>query len=176
MVIRTLPQQAIARLADHRGRALVQSVNDWLALSLRELGEGRIRAQRISTARRDPICDANTNRTRTYDRPVLAHATRDRRLARTLRRLASNRRTEEDAIMRRRRGGLLGTAARTAVIAGTASAVSGKVGRKQNAAHQAAAGGASSDRISQLERLNELKKSGALTKDEFQREKAKLLG
>ncbi len=78
--------------------------------------------------------------------------------------------------MRRRRGGLSGTAARTAVIAGTASAVSGKAARKQNAAHQAAAGGASSDRISQLERLNELKKSGALTKDEFQREKAKLLG
>jgi hypothetical protein len=70
----------------------------------------------------------------------------------------------------------LGTAARTAVIAGTASAVSGKVGRKQNAGHQAAAGGSSPDRISQLERLNELKKSGALTKDEFQREKAKLLG
>jgi hypothetical protein len=50
------------------------------------------------------------------------------------------------------------------------------VARKESRPHQAAAGGASPDRISQLERLNELKKSGALTKDEFQREKAKLLG
>jgi hypothetical protein len=77
----------------------------------------------------------------------------------------------------RRRGmrgrGLIGTAARTAVIAGTATAVSGKVARQQDAAHRAAAGG-TSDRITQLERLNQLKQSGALTEDEFKREKAKL--
>ncbi len=83
--------------------------------------------------------------------------------------------------MRRgRRGSLIGTAARTAVIAGTATAVSGKVARKQDAAHRAAAdesraaAGAAPDRITQLERLNQLKQSGALTEDEFKREKAKL--
>jgi putative oligomerization/nucleic acid binding protein len=80
--------------------------------------------------------------------------------------------------MRRRRGrGLIGTAARTAVIAGTATAVSNKVGRQQAPAHRAAPAGdgAAPDRIAQLERLNKLKESGALTEDEFRREKAKLL-
>ena len=83
--------------------------------------------------------------------------------------------------MRRRgRGGLLGTAARTAVIAGTATAVSGKVARQQDAAHRAAGGesaaaaGGARDRITPLERLDQLRTSGALTEDEFKREKAKL--
>ena len=76
--------------------------------------------------------------------------------------------------MRRRGRGLLGTAARTAVIAGTATAVSGKVGRAQESARQADAARSSGDRISQLERLNELRKSGALSDEEFQREKDKL--
>lgn len=78
---------------------------------------------------------------------------------------------------RGRRGGLIGTAARTAVIAGTATAVSGKVARQQEGARAAAdesAAGAAPDRITQLERLNQLRKSGALTEEEFQREKAKL--
>jgi Short C-terminal domain len=83
-----------------------------------------------------------------------------------------------DEAMRRRRGGLLGTAARTAVVAGTVSAVAGKGARKQAAAQRAAGApnAGASDRISQLERLSKLKKSGALTKEEFAREKAKLLG
>jgi len=83
--------------------------------------------------------------------------------------------------MKRRRS-LLGTAARTAVVAGTATKVSGNVARRQDEAHKAAAARsgargshAAPDRIAQLERLNELKKSGALTNSEFQREKAKLL-
>ena len=81
--------------------------------------------------------------------------------------------------MRRgRRGGLIGTAARTAVIAGTATAVSGKVARQHDRAHRAAGGesgaGAAPDRITQLERLDQLRSSGALTEDEFKREKAKL--
>ena len=83
---------------------------------------------------------------------------------------------------RRQRRSLLGTAARTAVIAGTATSVSGNVARRQDAAHQAAAAPpdaraahAAPDRLGQLERLNELKKSGALTKPEFEREKAKIL-
>jgi hypothetical protein len=75
---------------------------------------------------------------------------------------------------RGRRGGLLGTAARTAVIAGTATHVSGKVARNQDAANRAASGESGDHRITQLERLNKLRESGALTEKEFQREKAKL--
>jgi len=84
-------------------------------------------------------------------------------------------------MIRRRRGSLIGTAARTAVIAGTATSVSGKVARKQQEASQAAkrvaASGArtESDRLDELERLNALRKSGALTAREFDREKAKIL-
>jgi len=66
----------------------------------------------------------------------------------------------------------MGTAARTAVIAGTATAVSGKVARQQEGAHRAAGG--APDRITQLERLDQLRQSGALSEDEFKREKAKL--
>jgi hypothetical protein len=85
---------------------------------------------------------------------------------------------KDEKVLARRERGLIGTAARTAVIAGIATAVSNKVGRQQDAAHRAAAAGegASSDRIAQLERLTKLKDSGALTEDEFEREKAKLLG
>lgn len=82
----------------------------------------------------------------------------------------------------RRRKSLLGTAARTAVIAGTATKVSGNVSRRQEAADRDAAARskaksahASGDHIDRLERLNELKKAGALTNREFEREKAKLL-
>jgi membrane protease subunit (stomatin/prohibitin family) len=77
-----------------------------------------------------------------------------------------------------RRGGLLGMAARTAVVAGTATAVSNKVSRHQQGADRAedaqSAGSGNPDRITQLERLNELKKSGAVSAEEFEREKAKL--
>ena len=83
--------------------------------------------------------------------------------------------------MKRRRS-LLGTAARTAVIAGTATKVSGNVARRQEEAQRdaavrskATAAHARGDRLDRLERLNDLKKSGALTTREFEREKAKLL-
>ncbi|MER6116591.1 SHOCT domain-containing protein [Streptomyces sp. NPDC001743] len=93
--------------------------------------------------------------------------------------------------------GLLGSVARTAVVAGTASAVSGRVQRRQQArfaeddaermadaqaqgGRQQAAGGRSAeppvdDVISRLERLAELKNQGILTSAEFEAQKAKLL-
>jgi len=104
------------------------------------------------------------------------------------------------------RPGLIGTAARTAVIAGTASAVSGNVARRQQAratqaqeaqayeAQQAApppqqvaapppdpapstAGAAGGqDVIAQLERLGALKSQGILTEAEFEAQKARILG
>ena len=50
---------------------------------------------------------------------------------RCARRARSGRRAEESTMMRRR-GGLVRGVARTAVVAGTATAVSGRVGRRQN--------------------------------------------
>jgi membrane protease subunit (stomatin/prohibitin family) len=97
--------------------------------------------------------------------------------------------------MRRRVGrpGLVGTAARTAVIAGTATAVSGRVQRRQmsrgqqEAAEQqqqaapppppaAAPATGSDDMITQLQKLGELHQQGILTDAEFAAQKAKLLG
>ncbi|MFL5663112.1 MAG: SHOCT domain-containing protein [Ktedonobacteraceae bacterium] len=126
-------------------------------------------------------------------------------------------------VVGQRRGpGLLGMAARTAVVAGTATAVSKGVSGSmdqaaiskqqqmeqqqvaQNAANQsqaeleqmkaqlaamqaqqlqadqaqattAAAPSAQPDLIAQLQQLSQLKQSGALTEDEFQAAKAKLL-
>ena len=97
--------------------------------------------------------------------------------------------------------GLQRGVARTAVIAGTATAVSGRVQRRQadkyadrdaataanrNAAYQeqvaaqapapAPAAGGESDMISQLKQLAELHDQGVLTDDEFAAQKAKLLG
>jgi len=89
------------------------------------------------------------------------------------------------------RPGLLGVAARTAVIAGTATAASGAVARRgqqraaqQEAAQQqvqqapapepAAAGGENS-MIEELKQLAELKDQGILTDEEFQAQKAKVL-
>ena len=85
--------------------------------------------------------------------------------------------------------GLLRGVARTAMIAGTASAVSGRVQRRQNqkwaqqeaaqqpqeAAPPAPTGGESSV-IDQLKQLGELKAQGILTEEEFAAQKAKLLG
>jgi hypothetical protein len=82
------------------------------------------------------------------------------------------------------------TAGRTAVIAGTATAVAGSVAQKQQAkavAAQAspdtppappapAAAGVSDDTLAKLKALGELKDSGVLTEEEFSVEKAKLLG
>lgn len=101
------------------------------------------------------------------------------------------------------RPGLLGTAARTAVIAGTATAVSGGVARRgqqraaaaqQQAAEQQAApaqaapaapaapapaapasGMSMDDKIAKLKELADLKAAGILTDAEFDAEKTKLL-
>jgi hypothetical protein len=108
-------------------------------------------------------------------------------------------------MMRRRRmgrPGLVGTVARTAVVAGTASAVAGGVNRhqaekaaaadqeqqqadwaaqqewaaQQQAAQQAAAPAAgTSDMLTQLKELGELRDQGVLTQAEFDAQKAKLL-
>jgi len=91
--------------------------------------------------------------------------------------------------------GLIGGVARTAVVAGTATAVSNRVSRRQanrwsqqepayppdNYAPQAqyAAAPATSpdpDRYAQLAQLANLKDQGVLTTAEFEVEKAKLLG
>jgi hypothetical protein len=89
--------------------------------------------------------------------------------------------------------GLLRGMARTAVVAGTATAVSGRVARRQDqrwaeqeaqqqpqqaapapAAPPAPAAGDST--IDQLKELGELKAQGILTEEEFAAQKAKLLG
>jgi hypothetical protein len=99
------------------------------------------------------------------------------------------------------RPGLVGTVARTAVIAGTATAVSKGVSGKMNAKEQAAAdaeaaaqadpqqetaqqqpatdaasgSGDSVDVVAELQKLASLKEAGVLTDDEFAAAKAKLL-
>ena len=85
--------------------------------------------------------------------------------------------------------GLLRMAARTAVVAGTATAVSGRVQRRQAArydeqdaqqyaaAQQAAAAGAGEDdTTAQLQNLAQLHTQGVLTDEEFAAAKAKILG
>jgi hypothetical protein len=88
--------------------------------------------------------------------------------------------------------GLLRGVARTAMIAGTATAVSNRVSKRQGErwaqqeapqqqyapapeAAPAPAGGESS-MIDQLKELGELKSQGILTEEEFAAQKAKLLG
>ena len=88
--------------------------------------------------------------------------------------------------------GLIRGVARTAVVAGTATAVSGRVARRQGqrwaqqeqdqyaeqapppAAAPAAAPAA--DPIAQLKQLGELRDQGVLTEAEFAAQKAKILG
>jgi len=81
--------------------------------------------------------------------------------------------------------GLLRMAARTAVVAGTATAVSGSVALRQEekyagqqAATQAAAPAApaAGDPTAQLQQLAALHAQGVLTDDEFAAAKAKALG
>ena len=104
-------------------------------------------------------------------------------------------------MMRRRRGGLVRTMGRTAVVAGTASAVAGGVSRRQTrkfnegqredavaqqsaydqglADSQAAAPApvaAAPDPIAQLTQLGQLHEQGVLTDAEFAVQKAKILG
>jgi hypothetical protein len=78
--------------------------------------------------------------------------------------------------------------ARTAVVAGTATAVSNRVSRRQalrwaeqdapayQPAPAAGPAAASSDPIEQLRQLGELHARGVLTDEEFAAQKAKLLG
>jgi membrane protease subunit (stomatin/prohibitin family) len=90
--------------------------------------------------------------------------------------------------------GLVRMAARTAVVAGTATAVSGRVARRQNArwaeedqaaydqqmaqqqAYQAQQAPPAEDNSAQLQNLAELHRQGVLTDEEFAAAKAKLLG
>ncbi len=80
--------------------------------------------------------------------------------------------------------GLLRGMARTAVIAGTATAVSNNVSRRQAARWQAeaeqqapqVAGPAQSDMASQLEELQGLKNQGIITDEEFSAKKQQILG
>jgi hypothetical protein len=102
----------------------------------------------------------------------------------------------------RRGPGLIGAAARTAVVAGTATAVSGRVARRQHRRYaeedaaymqsQAAAmergfeqtaGAAapaapaeSGDYTAELQKLAELKAAGILTEEEFEAKKRQILG
>ena len=88
--------------------------------------------------------------------------------------------------------GLLGGIARTAVVAGTASAVGGRVRHRQDqkwARQDAQAAepepvnevpqqrsAPAKDKLQQLKELGDLKAQGVLTEDEFAAEKAKILG
>jgi hypothetical protein len=95
--------------------------------------------------------------------------------------------------------GLIGGMARTAVVAGTATAVSNRVSRRQanrwaakdqqgyeqqqaNEQQQAydqqpePAAPTQDDMLTQLQKLGELKAAGVLTEEEFAAQKAKILG
>ena len=96
------------------------------------------------------------------------------------------------------RPGLIGTMARTAVVAGTATAVSGGVARRQQARAQESAEAEAwreqqaqappmpepppppaappADLVTQLRQLADLKDQGILTQQEFDAQKARLLG
>ena len=95
------------------------------------------------------------------------------------------------------RPGLVGMAARTAVVAGTATAVSGGVSRHQQnkanesaaaaqyeqqqaqaaqAQHAAAPAGSDGNLVAELERLAALRQQGVLSDAEFAAAKQKLLG
>jgi hypothetical protein len=86
--------------------------------------------------------------------------------------------------------GLLRGVARTAAVAGTATAVSNRVSRRQQARWaqqdpqpgqydeappQAAPAAPAADPIAQLKELGELRDTGVLTEEEFAAQKAKLL-
>jgi hypothetical protein len=92
------------------------------------------------------------------------------------------------------RPGLLGSVARTAVVAGTATAVAGGVRHRQESKYdeqdqqqaaqdqqaapvpaQQGAPMAESDRMDRIKQLGEMKDQGLLTDDEFASEKARIL-
>jgi Short C-terminal domain len=73
---------------------------------------------------------------------------------------------------------MLRTVGRTALIAGTAAHVSGRVAqrqKKQSQSHGRRTEAGGNDIIARLERLAELRSSGALTEKEFKAAKAKFL-
>jgi hypothetical protein len=83
--------------------------------------------------------------------------------------------------------GLIRGVARTAVVAGTATAVSNRVSRRQAErwsqqdvaaapAYAPAPQGGGDDTLEQLKKLGDLRDSGVLTDEEFAAQKAKLLG
>jgi Short C-terminal domain len=76
--------------------------------------------------------------------------------------------------------GLLRGIARTAAIAGTATAVSNRVSRRQAgrwaAEQEDAAGSSMSEKLAQLRELGELKSQGVLTEAEFEAQKQRILG
>jgi hypothetical protein len=88
--------------------------------------------------------------------------------------------------------GLIRGVARTAAVAGTATAVSNRVSRRQTqrwaeqdataappapaAPPQAAAGGIAPNTVEQLKQLGQLHEQGVLTDEEFAAQKAKVLG
>ena len=88
--------------------------------------------------------------------------------------------------------GLLRGMARTAVVAGTATAVSNRVSRRQYnrwaeqdaqsydeppaAPHAPGPSAVGGDRVAQLKDLADLKAQGILTEEEFAAEKARILG
>ena len=105
-------------------------------------------------------------------------------------------------LLRPRRAGIVGMAARTAVVAGTATAVSGRVAHRQQNKYQsqadeqaaaqdqqmaaaepaaeapaaAPAGGGGDDLVGQIEQLSQLHNAGVLDDAQFEAAKAKLLG
>jgi hypothetical protein len=100
-------------------------------------------------------------------------------------------------MMRRRGPGLIGGVAKTAVIAGTATAVSGRVARRQNArwaeqeqqqydqqaaaqqqyaAQQAPMPAEEPDYMVEIQRLAALRDQGVITPQEFEAKKKSILG
>jgi len=87
----------------------------------------------------------------------------------------------------RRGPGLIGVAARTAVFAGTATAVSGRVQRRQQRryaeedqqayeAQGASMAPAEPDYTAELAQLAQLKQQGIITEEEFEAKKKQILG
>ena len=79
--------------------------------------------------------------------------------------------------------GLIRGVARTAAIAGTATAVSNRVSRRQagrwaqqEQQQQQPPTSGGTDTISQLKELGNLRDQGVLTQDEFEAQKARILG
>jgi hypothetical protein len=89
-------------------------------------------------------------------------------------------------MMRRRGPGLIGAAARTAVVAGTATAVSGRVARRQQnrwaaeeqqaVAPAPAAAEAEPEYMAELEQLAQLRDQGIVSPEEFEAKKKQILG